>query len=323
MLNDDFYELLRLSTNKRLFSVENYIKDRLECIRNSQSFENCCGHIAVRFKYAAILNDNNFVTYIGGTPVCTQYPEYEHYTKVTRAFGSAITLKDHGTLFVIAPFRVQEELSCIKQVKNAVDIQGSLYHLVILKSDGTVECIDRLDSFEGDEGFADLVSDWSDIRQIQCGNHVVVGVKSDGSLISVGKDYRCPEWTDIKEISVCQYENRFRKKTGEFFTMALLNDGSVVSDFNPVVSEWKDVVHVSAGGRGNAVGLKKDGTAYAIGHHEFIKTVESWQGIVDIECYCDKVVAILANGDVVTNYGFLPNSGVIHPKDRKPIQDQH
>ena len=48
----------------------------------------------------------------------------------------------------------------------------------------------------------------------------------------------------------------------------------------------------------NTVGLKSDGTAYALGNDDFVREVQSWYNVVEIDCKFNHAVAILADGTI-------------------------
>lgn len=67
------------------------------------------------------------------------------------------------------------------------------------------------------------------------------------------------------------------------------------ADYTDEVNNWRNVTNVSVGNNGYTVGLKSDGTAYALGNDDFVREVQSWHNIVEIECKFNFAVAILAD----------------------------
>ena len=216
--------------------------------------------------------------------------------KVAAGFDGYMALLENGKI-VPGPhareFEVGNQLLGLENVKDIVACEG---HIVVLHDNGTVTCIDEPRSYEGPDRFAEEVRNWQGIIQIACGFDFVLGLKQNGTLISAGRYYRCPNWTGVKQIDAfnCYY--------GNCFTIAILNDGRVVSDFTNEVEHWHDVVQVAVGNSGFAVGLKSDGDVYAIGNERFVHEVQSWHDVAEINCKFNHAVAILKRpGDVVVS----------------------
>jgi uncharacterized repeat protein (TIGR02543 family) len=96
---------------------------------------------------------------------------------------------------------------------------------------------------------------------VVAGGYHTVGVKSDGTVVAVGRNSegQCDvgNWTDIVQVSA-----------GAWHTVGLKSDGAVVAvgwnDYGQCdVGGWTDIVQVSAGW--HTVGLKSDGTVVAVG----------------------------------------------------------
>ncbi len=120
----------------------------------------------------------------------------------------------------------------------------------------------------------------------------MVGLKSDGTLISVGRHYRCPTWQGIVQFDAfnCYYRN--------CYTIALLNNDAVKTDYIDEIDNWRNVTNVCIGNNGYTVGLKSDRTAYALDNDDFIREVQLWHNIVEIDCKFNHAVAILADGTI-------------------------
>ena len=115
---------------------------------------------------------------------------------------------------------------------------------------------------------------------ISAGSEHTVGLKKDGTVVAVGKNYngQCDVsgWKDIVAISA-----------GTFYTVGLKKDGTVVAvgdnEFGQCdVSgwKWKDIVAISAG-YSHTVGLKKDGTVLAVGDNSYGQCdVSGWEDIL-------------------------------------------
>lgn len=221
-----------------------------------------------------------------------------NFVKLTAGFDGYMALDDRGHIHpgpIEREFQTGYELSRLENVVDVVSCEG---HTVALHSDGTVTCVDEPSSYEGPERFAGRVETWTDIKQVACGFDFVLGLKSDGTLISVsaGNYYRTPDWHGVRQVDAfnCYY--------GNIYTIAVLEDGSVVADFCDDVAAWADVKKVVVGDHGCAIGLKNDGSLYAVGNEIFVRKVSSWRNVIDVECKFDNAIALLADGSVVSTF---------------------
>lgn len=255
------------------------------------------GRIAIARDFAIVLKENDWeLEIVGHNPDFRQLcrTTRNKFVKLAAGFDGYMALTDDGHVHVGPRAEEFERGMEIEQLRDVVDIVGCEGHTVVLHSDSTVTCIDEPCSYEGPDAFANEVRNWNGIVQVACGFDFVAGLKSDGTLISVGRYYHCPNWDGIVQFDAfnCYY--------GQIYTIALLDNGRVVSDYTDEVSEWRDVIKVRVGNNGFAVGLTSDGTAYAIGEEDFVRDVQSWRNIVDIECKFNHAVAILSNGRIVS-----------------------
>lgn len=258
------------------------------------------GRIAIARDFAVVLEDNGWELGLVGhndnfKQLCR--PTQRKFVKLAAGFDGYMALDNNG---FITPgpsareFQTGAELNRLSCVKGIAASEG---HAVALMEDGSVVCIDEPQSYEGPEQYSNAVRDWRNIKQVACGFDFVMGLQEDGSFISVGRyvggyGIGAPNWTGVKQFDAfnCYY--------GRCYAIAILNDGRVVSDFSESVSRWRDVVKVAVG-NGCAVGLRSDGRAYAIGSDDFVRTVTSWNNIVDINCKFFQAVALLDDGSVV------------------------
>lgn len=255
------------------------------------------GRIAIARDFAIILMDNEWeLKLIGSNPdfrnLCRN--QKKRFIKLAAGFDGYMALDDQGCVHPGPRAREFERIKEISELHNVVDICSCEGHTVALHSDGTVTCIDEPGSYEGPESFSTFVSEWDSITQVACGFDFVAGLKNNGTLVSVGRYFNCPNWQGIVSFDAfnCYY--------GQIYVIALLNTGEVVSNYTDEVINWRNVIRVRVGDNGYAIGLKTDGTAYAIGDDNFIKSIQSWRNIVDIECKFNKAVAIFNNGEMVS-----------------------
>lgn len=253
------------------------------------------GKIAIVRDFAIVLQDNGWeLKLIGHNPNSRQLcgTTQSKFVKLTAGFDGYMGLTDDVRIITDPKAR---EFECgfeIESLYGVVDVVGCEGHTVALHYDGHVTCIDEPSGYEGPDKFAREVERWNGIIQVACGFDFVAGLKSDGTLISVGRHYRCPTWQGIVQFDAfnCYY--------GNCYTIALLNNGAVKADYTDKVYSWRNVTKVCVGNNGYTVGLKSDGTAYALGNDNFVREVQSWHNIVEIECKFNFAVAILADGTI-------------------------
>ncbi|MDR0853362.1 MAG: DUF6273 domain-containing protein [Clostridiales Family XIII bacterium] len=148
----------------------------------------------------------------------------------------------------------------------------------------------------GDNSSACDVDDWNDIIAISAGGNQTVGLKSNGTIVSTDKGSESNTWRDIVAVS-----------TGHLgFTVGLRVDGSVVSyktlNNSYCVGDWLDlecVVDISVGAA-HAVGLNEDGTVVAVGFNAQGQcNVEDWSDIIAISAGDFHTVGLRSDGMIV------------------------
>ena len=264
--------------------------------RNLKSTSNIStGKIAIARDFAIVLQDNGReLKLIGHNPNFRQLSgmTQNQFVKLAAGFDGYMALTDDGRIITGPKAREFEcgfEIESLQGVRDVVGCEG---HTVALHYDGRVTCIDEPGGYEGPDKFAREVERWIGITQVACGFDFVAGLKSDGTLISVGCHYHCPNWQGVVQFDAfnCYY--------GNCYTVALLNNGKVIADYTDEVDSWRNVTKVCVGHNGYTVGLKSNGTAYALGNDDFVREVQSWYNIVEIDCKFNHAVAILADGTI-------------------------
>ena len=135
-------------------------------------------------------------------------------------------------------------------------------------------------------------------RNVAVGNRFVVAIKSDGTLITSGKNSN-------GQLNVDGWENIVAVAAGDDQTVALLNDGTVkatgYNDYGECnVDSWTDIVAIASGDDYHTVGLKSDGTVVATGLNEDGQCdTGSWTNIVAVEAGKHHTVALKSDGTVV------------------------
>ena len=174
-------------------------------------------------------------------------------------------LKKDGSI-LIAGKTSYSELHDATEWRDIIAIAAGNHHVVGLKSDGTVvalgeKCTSQLKEFCPKKtclyGECD-VSKWNNIIAIAAGDHHILGLKSDGTVIAAG-------WNKYGQCNVSDWNNIIAIAASGVHSVGLKSDGTVVSVGNggsnyPArgVSDWKDIVAISAS-TWNTVGLTSDG----------------------------------------------------------------
>lgn len=253
------------------------------------------GKIAIARDFAVILQDNGWeLKLLGHNPNFRQLcmTADRRYIKLAAGFDGYMALTDDGHIMTGPKAKEFERGIEIERLCNVIDVVGCEGHTVALHHDGRVSCVDEPEGYDGPDNYAREVESWHGIIQVACGYNFIAGLKSDGTLISVGQYYRCPNWKGVVQFDAfnCYY--------GNCYTIALLDNGVVIADYTNEVNKWRNVKRVRVGNNGYTIGLKEDGTAYALGNDNFVREVESWYNIVEIECKFNNAVAILKDGTI-------------------------
>lgn len=123
-----------------------------------------------------------------------------------------------------------------------VDISGGgVGHLAALKADGTVLISNRMRGMAKGENY-DEVSQWTDIIAISKSPYNIMGLKSDGTVVTAGLinegQKRVTEWTDIVAISAEQDYHVGLKSDG---TLVVAGESGSEKWTMPDVSDIKDL----------------------------------------------------------------------------------
>ena len=171
----------------------------------------------------------------------------------------------------------------------------AVYDLTIASTAGGSVTTPGEGTFTYDEGtVVDLVATPG---AVAAGWGHTVGVKSDGTVVAVGRnDYgQCNVggWTGIVQVAA-----------GELHTVGLKDDGTVVATGSPSMGQcnvgaWTGIVQVAAGIY-HTVGLKSDGTVVAVGWNQYEQcNVGGWTGITQVGTGQAHTVGVKADGTVV------------------------
>lgn len=175
---------------------------------------------------------------------------------------------------------------------NIVELDAGYSVVAVLRTDGTVAVADAY------SGEAAEIYDWTDIVQISVGGYAVVGLRADGTVVASGEEYSGADqvtgWTDIVAVECCPGR-----------ILGIRSDGTVVStDPNDAVSDWTEIVAVSASVDGIVYGVKADGTVVRTvpEYDRGVYDVSAWTGVVDISAGWTDLAAMKADGTAYVSY---------------------
>jgi len=142
-----------------------------------------------------------------------------------------------------------------------------------------------------------IISGWRDIVAIAAGSGHTVGLRSDGTVVSVGDNFygqlNTNDWRDIVAIAA-----------GSGHTVGLRSNGTVIAVGDNLhgqlnTNDWHDIVAITAGSI-HTVGLKSDGTVITVGNnfHDQRNTTD-WRGIVAITAGSTYTVGLRLDGTVI------------------------
>ena len=163
-----------------------------------------------------------------------------------------IALRNDGTLYIQDYYNGHSDFYKAKEWTDIIAVSAATWHLVGLKSDGTVVATGNNSS-----GACNTES-WKDIIAIGTATGATYGVKKNGTVVTTEEGYDVSGWSDIVAISAA-----------DNYVMGLKADGTVVTsgeDHNgeTKVSSWTDIVALQACDD-FSVGIKSDGTVISAG----------------------------------------------------------
>lgn len=209
-----------------------------------------------------------------------------------------VGLRQDGTVVASKPYKGED----IYTWKNIVQVATNGYFVAGLKSDGTVvmtkggvpwnniKKIDGVfiykcngfigtkddktllicDCTNGIEGTAEFFSQFTEIEKIVSSYDMIVGLKSDGTVIAyhhMWKNVDVAPWTDIKDVGIDDKGNIFGVKSDGSVVVSCFYLGSFKeSDID--VTSWNDIVAISAG-KNHVVAMREDGKIFAAGDNTY------------------------------------------------------
>jgi hypothetical protein len=136
---------------------------------------------------------------------------------------------------------------------------------------------------------------WNNIVQAETNGTLVIGLKADGSVVSVGERYERYEVINWKDVVAISISNQL---------IGLKEDGTVVTvgdnrfgEGN--VEDWNQIIAVSTSGH-HTIGLKSDGTVIAAGDNSYGQgNIEHWKDIVAIDTSVYYSLGLRSDGTLV------------------------
>jgi hypothetical protein len=166
-------------------------------------------------------------------------------------------------------------------------ISASSHGIAALKSDGTVLSYDMSDDLSG----------WSDIVSVSVGVDHVLGLKSDGTVVSMGDNAfgQCSvaSWNDVISIHAGHFTSFGITRNGRVLTAGLL------SDYNLGILEVQDVIMIATGLH-HVAALTADGRVEVFGRNtRGEEQTSGWSDIVSISADDFFTLGLKSDGSVV------------------------
>ena len=202
----------------------------------------------------------------------------------------------------------------ILECENVVDITTDGKFVYALKDNGEI-VFDGISYLNEYYSLPELnFSAFKDVKSISASTTFVVGLKNDGTAVSIGGTALGANVADFKDITAIT--------TKDNYTIGIKTDGTVVAtkciinDDDPDYiklekqnsynkygeldfEDWTDIKEIASGGS-HTVGLKSDGTVVAVGKNNSGQCdVGDWTDIVDIEACSGFTLGLKADGTIV------------------------
>ena len=193
-------------------------------------------------------NADSQIEILGDIPLFfRQLRTWKNVASIAAGNGHALGLEKTGT--VLAAGDNQLDQCDVKRWKDIVQIAACGANSAALDRAGSVY------TCGADEELRES-GQWTGIRKIALGEHHILGLKADGTVVAAG-------YTDDGQCDVSNWKNITDIAAGEYHSLGITADGTVVAagsnlDGECNVEEWRNVISVKAG-NGISVGLQKDG----------------------------------------------------------------
>jgi len=259
---------------------------------------------------AAVKSDGS-IAYYGGYEDALSTNDWKHITAVsTRGeYVEGLDASGHirssynGTIEELK----QSTLNSVQAMLPVIDAWSELENVAAFQSsypssvaallkDGTVKVL----GWTRDEDEA-AVRQWRDIVSVTDDGGGVMGLRSDGSVVTAGERYEQYEMSAASQWQHIVALSTFRSTSN---TIGLRDDGTVVAAGSNKwgegnVESWSDVIAVAAGAM-HTVGLKRDGTVMATGLNDYGQCdVGDWTDIVAIDAGSYTTIGLKSDGTLL------------------------
>lgn len=210
----------------------------------------------------------------------------ELYQQALNNYESKNYLKAHMTFTELGDYANSRELSnqsqnCLTRLANSKTISAGIQISAGVTKDNTIEVAGNFKTDKAE------VKNYKDIISVSANNEILMGLKMDGSVITIKRDpaykYRIDtdDWTDIVAISA-----------GEQYVVGLKSDGTVkaqgINGYGETnIDDWHDIIAIDTGWQ-HTVGLDKNGSIHIAGFQsqKLLAAIENnrseWVDIVSI-----------------------------------------
>lgn len=153
--------------------------------------------------------------------------------------GTVVAAKTSGHSLDGEVFKDWSDIIAIDSMWNRLD--DKVYTQYIgLKADGTV-----IETITNNDIQSD-VSHWSDIIEIAGGGRFTIGLKSDGTVVSIGMlpngaPFDISDWSDIAAISACDSNAIGVKNDGSVVSFAYLDNLEILKNWSGLERNWRDI----------------------------------------------------------------------------------
>ena len=275
---------------KRKEAEERAANKRKQRIQARQVAAALKGMISVSYEHVVCTNQDGTVCAYGkDTNGSCNVSNWKHVVSVTAGYPITAGVRADGSVLYVGDPRFVGAVRRWQNVKSVATLKTNVRPLVVgLHHDGSVSATQEYVSYyrngrtseEMQLNTQTAVQSWKDIVAIACGNHHVIGLKSDGTVVATGKndESQCDmirTWKNIVAIA-----------GGSYHSVGLKSDGTVVVQGRNTSGEsnvdgWKDIVDIAAG-PGVTVGLCWDGRIVMTGNTKYYWDARSWENIVSI-----------------------------------------
>ena len=239
------------------------------------------GQLSTVFDYYAMVRADGTVIALGfGRTLSLEVEGWKNIISVAADSGCILGVKVDGTTVIAGGDKM---IANAAQWRDIVYITTGTAFVAGLRQNGTVAYTSY---FENND-----LAGWTGIVDLASRDHVLLGLKNDGTVLQKGrvtkkKEQTDPsEWTDIVDVAV-----------GENFVAGLKADGTVVVCGSHQDLKWTEIIAIDATNEA-VVGLKADGTLVC--EARWLK--ENVSGLTDViafECGYSDVLALKQDGSV-------------------------